>query len=796
MDRHTLEILEFDKIIESIAGSCLTAMGREVVLASRPGSEFGPIKKNLAEAKEMIDVLAEEGNFPLGRTPDIRPAILKTSLEGIFLEPKELLAVAEFLEMSQSLMKFSRISEEKYPLLEEHLSRLVSGFALVKKIRSTIDEDGEVRDNASPELRKLRGEKRAVRDAIIDRLKKILAKKNPDPAWQEDVITLRNDRFVIPVRASDLSPRDGVIQDRSSTGQTLFVEPFKVIELNNRLRQVLIEERREIERILRSITRMVKSEAEPLTENVRVVGILDSLHARALWARTTEARVTELVDRPQLSISNGRHPLLVLKALEDGQENQVVPITVRLGESFIALVVTGPNTGGKTVSLKTVGLLTLMTQAGLPIPAGDGTVMGVFTSVFADIGDEQSIESSLSTFSSHVRQIRHALEKADLRSLVLLDELGAGTDPREGAALGEAIIASLVEKGARVMCTTHYTALKALSQNSTQIENAAVEFDKETLKPTYRLHLGIPGASYAIDIARRLGMPERITARANELLAGQELNLTKLLSELEESLRKVRQQEQELTHRHQIAEELERFLKDRTETIKQAEKKFKSEALAESEKIIHETKREMERLVREIRETQAGKELVKKAHRQLAQKAKETRARIEELKEPPSVVPQAVTGPIKKGDRVWVEAFKKEGEVTDLFPDRQIVRLRIGNILYTIDEAHCQKIAAAEPRETEVRPSAVHYEVSTDVSSEISLRGLTAEDALLTLDKYLDEAILAGWQEVRIIHGKGEGILRRAVNDMLAADKRVVSQRVGEWNEGDLGVTIARLRKE
>jgi len=797
MNRHTLEILEFDKIIESMAGRCLTAMGREVTLTRRPDNEFQRIRKSLAEVKEMIDVLTEEGDFPLGRAPDIRPAILKTSLEGIFLEPKELLAIAEFLEMVQGLMKFSKVSVEKYSLLEEHLGRLTSGFALVKRIHTTIDEDGEVRDNASPELRKLRGEKRAVRDSIVSRLEKIIAKKNPDPAWQEDIITLRNDRFVIPVRAGDLSPRDGVIQDRSSTGQTLFIEPFKVIELNNRLRQVLIEERREVERILRSVTRMVRNETESLTENVRVVGILDSLYARALWARATRSRIAELVDRPQFSIQNGRHPLLVLQAIEAGadQENRVIPITVRLGESFIALVVTGPNTGGKTVSLKTVGLLTLMTQAGLPIPAGDGTVMGTFASVFADIGDEQSIESSLSTFSSHVRQIRHAVEKAERRSLVLLDELGAGTDPREGAALGEAIITSLIEKGARVMCTTHYTALKALSQNNPQIENAAVEFDKETLNPTYRLHLGIPGASYAIDIARRLGMPEKITQKADALLGEQELNLTRLLSELEESLRNARRQEEELAHRRHATEELERQLKDRMATLRQAEKEFKSKALVESEKIILATKREMERLVKEIRETQADRELVKKAHHQLAQKVKEVRGKIEEFKEPSPPPPRVASGPIEKGDRVWVELFRKEGEVIDLFPDKQTVKLRLGNLLYTIDEAHCRKIEAAEPPPREVRPAPIRYEVTSDVGPEISLRGMTAEDALEALDKYLDEALMAGWEEVRIVHGKGEGILRRAVGEMLKSDKRILSQRMGEWNEGDLGVTIARLQK-
>jgi DNA mismatch repair protein MutS2 len=797
MDRHTLNILEFGKVIESVAGTCLTVLGHEVVTRLQPQTEHDRIVRQLDEMREMVTVLETEGDFPLGRVADIREPLLRSLLEGTFLDPKELLAIAEFLEMCQGLMKFSKISQEKYPLLEEHLSRLVSGFELVKRIRTAIDEDGEVRDNASRELHQLRGEKRAVRDSIIARLQQILAKKDPDPAWQEDVITLRNDRFVIPVRAGDLSPRDGVIQDRSSTGQTLFVEPFKVIELNNRLRQVLIDERQEVERILRSITRMVAGEADHLGENIRAVGILDSLYARARWAKRTESCIPELVDRPQFHIIKGRHPLLVIKALEAAPDlrEEVVPISVELGESFTALVVTGPNTGGKTVSLKTVGLLTLMAQSGLPVPAAAGTKMGIFGAVFADIGDEQSIESSLSTFSSHVRRIRNAVEGADERSLVLLDELGAGTDPREGAALGEAIITSLTEKGARVMCTTHYTALKALSQNNPLIENAAVEFNKETLQPTYRLHLGVPGASYAIDIARRLGMPQTITEKAASLLGDQELNLTRLLAELEDTLARVRKQEEELSQRLSATGELDRELQERKTRLQDAERDFQKKALAESEKIIAETKGEIERLVKEIRETQAHKDVVKKTHQYLAQKAQETKVKIAALQDPPAPKPQTVEGPLHKGDRVWVEPFNKEGEVADIFSDQQKVKLRLGNMFYTIDEAHCRKLQSATPPRREVRPAPISYEVTSNVGPEISLRGLTGEEAREALDRYLDEALLAGWEEIRIVHGKGTGVLRQVVTDMVKTDKRIVSHRIGEWNEGDLGVTIARLKK-
>jgi len=346
------------------------------------------------------------------------------------------------------------------------------------------------------------------------------------------------------------------------------------------------------------------------------------------------------------------------------------------------------------------------------------------------------------------------------------------------------------------MCTTHYTALKTLSQNNPKIENAAVEFDKETLNPTYRIHLGIPGASYAIDIARRLGMPEQITEKAGKLLGEQEVNLTELLSELEDTLRNVREQEKALTHQRQATDDLEHLLRERSGKLKKAEREFKSQALVESEKIINETKREMEHLVKEIRETQAEKSLVKQAHQQLAKKARETAQQIERLKETPPTPPAQVGGPIEKGDRVWVEAFQNEGEVVDVFPEQQKVKLRLGNLYYTLETVHCRRIDPQTPKAKEIKSASIQYHVTTEVDSEINLRGMSAEDAVEAVDRYLDEALLAGWEEVRIVHGKGEGILRRVINDMLGNDKQIVSRRVGDWNEGGLGVTVACLRKE
>jgi DNA mismatch repair protein MutS2 len=617
----------------------------------------------------------------------------------------------------------------------------------------------------------------------------------------DDLVTLRNDRFVIPMRDSDPAANDGVIQDRSSSGMTIFVEPMAVVEFNNRLRRIGMEESREVERILRQLTDLVRENRYALTDDVAVVGDLDAIHAVARFGVLTDGAVAGRLDTAELNLLEARHPLLVLKSRKSADGKPafvVVPMTVALGDSATTIIVTGPNTGGKTVALKTVGLLVLMSQAGWPVPAFHMTKIGVFQNVFADIGDEQSIESSLSTFSSHLGRINDALATADDHSLVLLDELGAGTDPKEGAALGEAIVGELTDRGARLVVTTHHTALKTLAQHDTRIENAAVLFDPKTLSPTYQFRMGLPGASYAIDIARRLGLPDSVTRRADSLVDQQEKDLSHLLLELDERLEAVRQSQEDTEKRQHAAEALEDLFRARMAKLEQLESKRKSEALAEAEEIVKSTRHEMERLVREIRETQAERQRVKESHHAIderLQNIKKQQAEIKPAKPPKEPSPLAV------GDRVWIEAFNREGEVLSIDERRDQVKVQLGDFLYTIDRTAAERVASTDATDsTGGKPRKIvsggYINLSSAVGPEISLRGLSAEDALEMLDRYLDEARLAGWHEVRIVHGKGEGILRRAVGEFLSKDKRVVSKRLGQWNEGADGVTIAALRPE
>ncbi len=792
-NRHTLSVLEFDKVVDATAGFCLTPMGGERIRSRKPSADRDWLDARCAELREMMKLIMVAG-FPMQRVPDIRPLIEKSALEGAFLDPAELLQVGEFLSGVDTLLGFAKSSRETAPLLEEYLESLSGVYPLRVAISKAITPEGEVSDSASPELSKIRREKRGARDAVVARLERILAQRKSDPSRMDDLITLRNDRFVIPVREGDPSASEGIIQDRSSSGATLYVEPMQVVEFNNRLQRLGLEEAREVRRILLAMTEQMRENRDALLDDVDSIGSLDAIHALARFGLHVDGLVPDRVESASITLREARHPLLVLKQARLPREERtpVVPMSVAIGEKYSAIIVTGPNTGGKTVSLKTIGLLTLMAQAGWPLPCKDGTSVGLFEHVIADIGDEQSIESSLSTFSSHLMRINDALERANDRTLVLLDELGAGTDPKEGAALGEAIISELTNRGTRLVVTTHHSALKTLSQHDPRIENASLVFDVKTLSPTYQFRVGLPGASYAIDIARRLGVSDTVIEKAMTLVDAQERDLTLLLNELDERLETIRIQQGELEQKRRAAESLEALYKSRVDSLEKSASERKSEALAEAERIVETTRREMEKVVREIRESHAEKERVRESHHIIADRLEEIREQKRELVAS-LAEPEEVSGPIEVGDKVWVEAFKKEGEVADIDSQRGKLKIRIGQFLYTLDRSAVTKVKGESTAPLKLVPK-VRIQTTAEIGPELSLRGESAEDAIILLDRYLDDAIFAGWQEVRIVHGKGEGILRRAVTEFLARDKRVESKRLGQWNEGAEGVTIAKLK--
>jgi DNA mismatch repair protein MutS2 len=787
MDEHTLKVLEFDKIRDKLSGHCLTEMGKELAVSIFPTRDREIAEKEIRQTTELKEILLYEGKFPLSSVKDIRLPLKKAEKEGARLEPHELLNIGEVLNVSRSLIKFFRNKEEKYPLIHSLVSDLRSFDKILSAINSAVDPTGEVKDNASGRLSDIRHQKKTLRNRILDKLEKMIGARKTKGPRQDDIITIRDGRYVVPMDESDFFQSRGIIHDRSRSGATVFVEPLVVVRMNNQLRELTLEEDIEIERILREITDLIRAELVDLDVMVRVLQELDFIHAKAQLSFTYDGNPPLLNEQGLINLIEARHPLLY----SPREKKEVVPLSLNLGGEFFTIIITGPNAGGKTVALKTVGLLALMAQAGLHIPAKHYSEIPVFKKVYADIGDEQSIEMSLSTFSSHMLHIKEAVENSDSESLILLDELGGGTDPKEGVALGEAIVDELVKREARVIITTHHGALKLLTQDYSQIRNASMEFDKETLTPTYRFQMGYPGSSYAIQIAQRLGMPQGIISKAREILGSEERDLGKLLENLEKDLKKVRENRQALEEQKKITEELMQLYQDRMSKLKEQEKELKTKALQESKLMVEATRVELERLVAQIRKTQAEKQAIKEAHRVVEEKRISIGKELEKFEEKIT----KKLGIIQPGDSVWIEPLGIRGEVVSKDEQSKIFKVLVGSVTYDVEEEKLTRIEEGEKVEAESEYVSTSSYTIPQVSPEIDLRGLMAEEAYDIVDKYLDDAFLAGLTTISVIHGKGTGALRKKISEFLSHHHRVDNIRLGEWNEGGAGVTIVKLKE-
>jgi DNA mismatch repair protein MutS2 len=650
-----------------------------------------------------------------------------------------------------------------------------------------------------------------VRNRLLEKLESILGARKIKGSRQDDIITIRDGRYVIPMEEAEFFQQRGIVHDKSKSGATLFVEPLVAVGLNNQLRELTLEEEKEIERILKEITGLIRMELRDLEITVKALQKLDFVYAKAKLSFDYDGNPPLLNEQGYINLIEARHPLLNLsgdsfpsaKKNEDEEQDtgnlpktgnlkrrSVVPLSLSLGKDYSALIITGPNTGGKTVALKTVGLLTLMALSGLHIPVKPYSEICVFKKIYADIGDEQSIEMSISTFSSHMTQIKKAVEYSDSETLVLLDELGGGTDPKEGAALGEAIIDQLIKKSAKLIATTHHGALKILASEYPQIRNASLEFDKETLTPTYRFQIGYPGSSYAIQIAQRLGMDQNIIEKAFELLGSKERDLGLLLENLEKDLKTVRENRKALDEQRKVSEELTNLYKDKLEKLESREKDLKTNALKEAKQMVETTKVELERLIAQIRKTQAEKQVIKEAHHFLEEKKTSLAKELEQFEE--KVVKKL--GIVQPGDAVWIEPLGIKGDVLEKDEHSGKIKVLVGSITYTVEENELTRIEDREKVEAESGYGETSYTVPY-VSPEIDLRGLLAEEAFDVVDKYLDSAYLAGLSQVSLIHGKGTGALRKKISEFLSHHHRVEEFRLGEWNEGGSGVTIVKLKE-
>src|SRR5438067_6072456 len=816
MHEKSILTLEYPKIMEKVAREAAFSASKELVQELQPTPNLEEARRRLAFTTEAYQLIELRNDVGVQAAHDIRPHVLRAAREGV-LSPHNLL---EVLATIQSAIHVARLTEkldpENFPLMHKLGADIPQRPHLARRIEETISQDGEVLDTASPTLRKLRFDIRGANQRLQDRLRTLVHEFGS--ALQEPIVTIRSDRYVVPVKAESRGQVRGIVHDQSPSGATVFIEPMVVVELNNKLRQLQIEERQEIECILRVLSLEIGHEADALTVAVELLAEFDLHMAKARYGRMTRCSEPHLNDEGRINLRNARHPLLTGK---------VVPIDFHLGGEFFMVVITGPNTGGKTVALKTVGLLTLMAQAGLHIPAEEHSEVAVFEDVFADIGDEQSIEQSLSTFSSHMSRIIEILQRIEeeigretpdirgkmaetlvgkpesryVRALVLLDELGAGTDPSEGSALARAILTFLMERHVTTIATTHYSELKAFAHEQPGVVNASVEFNIETLSPTYRLSIGLPGRSNALAIANRLGLDERVIEQDRAYLGTAGVRMENLLEGLQSERKSLEDERFHLSMERAEAEHQRKELE---------QDRFKIEE--QRVRILNEARTQAQRELEEVQKTLAKVKVDTSRVNLTRERLGEARERVRGLEENTAAIPaprrpskktepeqEKLDGPLQIGDTVRVLSFGQNAELLGLSPDRSEAEVQMGSMRFRVSVDNIERISKRQAAQTasgeKSQPAVVlpRYEDQPEVAMQLDIRGWRVEQALEELDSYLNDAVMSGISSVRIVHGKGTGALRTAVREQLAHHPLVKSYTSAAPQEGGDGVTIVKL---
>lgn len=813
MDEKTLGTLEYPKILERLASYADFSASADLARALRPINDFDEVLKRQARTAEARRLLDTNGEVGIGGAHDVRPLVDRAARHGV-LDPPDLLAIKDTLISARELSRVFERGSETYPHLAEIIAHLNLPIGIIDVITRAISDRAEVLDSASPKLSSLRGEIKVAHERLLSRLQKMISDSDVAPMLQEGLITQRNGRYVIPLRAEFKGRVRSIIHDQSSSGATLFVEPLVVVELNNQWHELQLAERDEVRRILAEISDQVGQEAASINALVDALAQIDmalmcgkyaeDLHATAPVLESLKGKGQPNHPGSVIRLEQARHPLL--------DQQSVVPIDVVLDEKTFAVVITGPNTGGKTVTLKTVGLLVLMAQSGLHIPVRSGSALSVFHNVFADIGDEQSIEQSLSTFSGHIKNIVRILRRADQKALVVFDELGAGTDPQEGAALARSIMSFLVERHIPCLVATHYPELKVYAHGTPGVINASMEFDVQSLRPTYHLTLGLPGRSNALAIASRLGLPPEIIEGAKSTLDPDELRAEDLLNEIHRQRDLARVARQQAENEQHNAERMKTELANRLEKIEDERRAILEHARQKSEEEILELQDELESLRRQMARARQPLEALKPLQEQASQLGEAVQRPVERQS-----VQQEAARPLRLGDKVRVRSIKMDGVITamsDTDFEVQVGNLRVRarqNDLLRAGEA--VSLAAGEearpgasrsakrsggsatapgaPADSSVKVPAAPFYPSPGM--ELDLRGQRAEDATDALDRYLESAYLAGLPFVRIIHGKGTGRLREVVRELLAQSPHVKNWESGGEKEGGDGVTVAHL---
>ena len=792
MNQKALTSLEYPKIIEKLTEKASSPMGKELCRKLLPSTDINKIRLMQTQTKDALTRLFQKGSVSFGSVKDIRGSLKRLEI-GSSLSIMEILSVCSLLENTSRVKAYSRGDRSDLPSdsLDSMFEQLSPLTPLSAEIRRCILSEDEISDDASSALRQIRRNMKITNDRIHTQLSG-LVNGSARTYLQDSVITMRNGRYCIPVKAEYKGQVPGMIHDQSSTGSTLFIEPMAVVKLNNDMRELELQEQKEIEVILAGLSEQIAEERETISLNLELMVQLDFIFARAGLAMDMNGSEPVFNEEGRVLLKKARHPLIPKK--------KVVPIDIRLGDDFDLLIITGPNTGGKTVSLKTVGLLTLMGQAGLHIPALDRSELALFHEIYADIGDEQSIEQSLSTFSSHMTNIVSFLEKADSRSLVLFDELGAGTDPTEGAALAISILSYLHERGVRTMATTHYSELKVYALSTPGVENACCEFSVETLRPTYRLLIGIPGKSNAFAISSKLGLSDQIIERAKEQISEQDESFEDVLSSLEENRVTIENEKLEIARYKEEIKTLKAQLESRQEKLDAQRDRILRQANEEAHKVLEDAKEYADqtmKLFHKFQKNNVDTAAVERERQELRKRMNKAEKNMSDKQETKKPKKQLTAKDIHPGDSVKVLSMNLKGTVGSRPDSKGFLFVQMGIIrskVHLSDLELMDEPVITTPSLQKTGAGKIRMSKSSSVSTEINLLGRTVDEAIAELDKYLDDAYIAHLKSVRVVHGKGTGALRKGIHDYLRRQKHVSSFRLGEFGEGDAGVTIVDFK--
>ena len=794
MNPKALKTLEYNKIIDKLTEFSGSALAKEMCRNLQPSTDLYEIQALQKETSDALSRIYQKGAVSFRGVRDIRGSIKRLEI-GAIIGINELLSICSLLEVCSKVKAYSR--NDRDPDFEDSLEAMFQALQpltpVSSEIRRCIASEEELNDDASPALFKIRRSMRQINDKVHAQLQ-TMVNGSARTYLQDAVVTMRNGRYCIPVKAEHRGQIPGMIHDQSSTGSTLFVEPMAVIKLNNDLRELELKEEKEIEMILATLSARCGEETEALRDDLDLLTKLDFIFARAQLSRSMNGTQPDFNEEGRILIKKGRHPLL--------DKKKVVPIDIQLGKDFELLIITGPNTGGKTVSLKTVGLFTLMGQAGLHIPAFDHSELSVFHEVFADIGDEQSIEQSLSTFSAHMTNTVSILKEADDRSLVLFDELGAGTDPTEGAALAIAILSNLHRRGSRVMATTHYSELKVFALSTPGVENGCCEFDVETLRPTYRLLIGVPGKSNAFAISQKLGLSQDIIEEAKTHLTKQDEDFEDLLADLEQKRVTIEQERDQINSYKEEIRELKQRLESKQEKLDLSRDKILREANEQARNILQEAKDYADTTIRNFQKYGKAAGVSAKDMEKERGKLREKMSTVDKKLSAKNAAPkkshkQLTAKDLHIGDSTKVLSLNLKGTVSTLPDAKGNLFVQMGILRSQVNIRDLEKLddtVITGGNFSKTGSGKIKMSKSASVSTEINLLGKTVDEAIMELDKYLDDAYIAHLPSVRIVHGKGTGALRKGVHNYLRRQKHVKSYRLGEFGEGDAGVTIVEFK--